>query len=270
MVSFLFWNLNKRPLQDRIARLALAHGIDVLMLAECETPVDVLLEALNQPNGSHYCLPFSEAQKIRILTSFPEASLRAVFDDPGRRLTVRRLIVGKRIDILLAVIHFHSKVNWSAASQDQACGTLAQDIAKAEKQVRHMRTVLVGDFNMNPFEPGVVGANGLHAVMTRAVARAGIRTVGARDYPFFYNPMWGCFGDRTNGPPGTHYYRRAEPVLYFWNIFDQVLLRPDLMDSLRDLQILDAEGDTSLLSLHGLPDKSVGSDHLPILFRLEL
>ena len=48
---------------------------------------------------------------------------------------------------------------------------------------------------MNPFEHGVVAANGLNAVMARKVAARDTRTVLAHEYPFFYNPMWGHFGD---------------------------------------------------------------------------
>ncbi len=125
---------------------------------------------------------------------------------------------------------------------------------------------------MNPFESGVVGAAGLHAVMTKQIASKGRRTVSGKQYPFFYNPMWSCFGDRTAGPPGTYYYDRAEHVCYFWNVFDQVLLRPELLDRFpsEELRILTEDGDRSLLSASGLPDKAAGSDHLPVLFKLDL
>jgi hypothetical protein len=107
-VSFLFWNLNKRPVQEVVATLTLEHGVDVLMLAESEIAPGEMLRTLNRPKGTRYCFPFSEAEKISIFTRFPARSLVAVFDDPARRLTVRRLIVGERTDILLAVVHFHS------------------------------------------------------------------------------------------------------------------------------------------------------------------
>ena len=146
---------------------------------------------------------------------------------------------------------------------------LAEDVIQREKERRHRRTVLVGDFNMNPFDKGIVAAGGLHAVMTRDIARKDERMVAARSYPFLYNPMWGCFGDRTEGPPGSHYFL-GKHVSYFWNLYDQVMLRPALMDSLRELRILVAEEQTSLLNAQGYPNPTVGSDHLPILFRLEL
>lgn len=123
---------------------------------------------------------------------------------------------------------------------------------------------------MNPFEAGIVGAIGLHAVMSQSIARKGSRKIQGTDYPFFYNPMWGHFGDRNAGPDGTYYYQRAEQVNYFWNIFDQVLIRPELIDVFAkdELQILDHDGVESLVTPQNIPDSVNSSDHLPILFRL--
>lgn len=125
---------------------------------------------------------------------------------------------------------------------------------------------------MNPFEEGVFAAAGLNAVMTKEVARRVARTIQGRRYSFFYNPMWGHFGDRTEGPPGTYYYDRAEHATLFWHMFDQVLLRPDVIDLFCDqeLRILTDDGDISFLSTNGLPNATTASDHLPILFSLDL
>jgi len=120
---------------------------------------------------------------------------------------------------------------------------------------------------MNPFDTGVVAANGLHGVMTRNIAKEQTRTVANRDYPFFFNPMWSFLGERESGPPGTNFYRKSVHVVYFWNMLDQVLVRPDLMDSLIELRTLDQINGGSLLDAAGKP---AVSDHLPLLFRLRL
>jgi hypothetical protein len=139
-----------------------------------------------------------------------------------------------------------------------------------EEKVGHTRTLLVGDLNMNPFDPGVSGAQGFHAVMSRRVAQRGSRTVRGKRYPLFYNPMWGLLGDRSVGPCGTYFLHSSKPNNYFWNMYDQVLLRPALADRLAELRILDSDGENSLLTRNGLPDKQQASDHLPLLFRLDL
>jgi endonuclease/exonuclease/phosphatase family metal-dependent hydrolase len=270
MASFLFWNLNQKALQARVARLAQQLQVDVVMLAECNLPPAEVLHALNESGTNSYCFPFSQAEKICIFTRFSPSSMTAVFDDPARRLTVRRLRVGNHPDVLLAVVHFHSKVNWSEHDQLGEATYLARDLRRLEDENGHQRTILVGDLNMHPFDKAVVSAHGLHGVMTRQLAARGQRTVARRDYPFFYNPMWGCFGDRTAGPAGSHYYPGSAPVTYYWNVFDQVLLRPSLMDRLHELRILDNDGTAPLLQPSGLPDTDAGSDHLPLFFELNL
>jgi len=146
---------------------------------------------------------------------------------------------------------------------------LVADIRALEQQEGHERTIIVGDLNVNPFETPVAWAGGLHGIMDRRVVERETREVRGREYSMFYNPMWGFFGDRTPGPSGTYYRTSSESVNYFWNTYDQVLLRPTLTTHLSDLRVLDADGADSLLTPSGLPDAVSGSDHLPLLFRLD-
>jgi len=92
-------------------------------------------------------------------------------------------------------------------------------------------------------------------------------------YRFFYNPMWTLLGDRSNDSSGSYYYDSGAPVNYFWNIFDQVLLRPELLARFvpeRDIQILKSVNGTRLTNEpDGRPNARI-SDHLPILLNLDL
>ncbi len=174
-----------------------------------------------------------------------------------------------RDPVLLAAVHLPSKLHWTAESQAFECAELARQIDLAEQKAGHRQTVLVGDFNINPFEAGVAG--GLHSVMSRQVASRGTRTVQGREYPLFYNPMWCHFGDASSHTAGSYFYDAGEHVNHYWNMFDQVLLRPELssrFDSAR-LNILKAIGSLSLVRPDGRPNQQVGSDHLPLLFELE-
>ena len=42
--------------------------------------------------------------------------------------------------------------------------------------------------------------------------------------------MWSLYGDLYHEPVGTYYYKNAELVNYQWNIFDQILMRPKLIN----------------------------------------
>ncbi len=261
-LTFFFWNLNRRSLGSELRQVTDEHEVDIVLLAE-----NALTDAKLQAALPRFSEPETYAEKISIYTRGDPARIVPVFDDPARRLTIRRLTFRDRPDILLAAVHFYDKRNWSDAEQLTEATVLAGDICKAEDQVGHRRTILVGDLNMNPFDKAVVASSGIHGMMTRELARRGTRTVAAREYRFFYNPMWSLLGERAGGPPGTHFHSRSTPIAYFWHMLDQVLVRPDLMDNLKDVRILDSIAGKPIVSKDGRPR---ASDHLPILFRIEL
>ena len=281
MLSILFWNVmgnqtltweaRSSALSTHIARIMSAFGVDVLLLAESGFEPPEVVDALNGGKPGAFCHPTSNSRRIQLFSRLAASSVVDQFNDSSDgRLTIRRLTTPSNGEILLAALHFQSQIVWTAEEQALQATVVQQDIAETEDVVGHQRTVLVGDLNMNPFDLGVVGAQALNAVMTCELARSEERTVAGRPYRFFYNPMWGFFGDRTPGPPGTYFCSASSPRSYYWNVFDQVLLRPGLMDFLAELRILDGYGRESLLTERGRPRSSDVSDRLPVLFRLNL
>jgi len=229
------------------------------------------LNAANRAGrGNWHHAPGRGCERVEVFTRFPSGSADPVYETD--RLTIRHLRPPGLTDVLLAVVHFPSKRHWDDASQMLECVPLSQAIRFQEQRMGHSRSVLVGDLNMSPFENGVVSAPGLHGVMSRRIAAKGSRRVGSHDYPFFYNPMWNLMGDEPPGPPGTYYYAAGIPRAFFWHMFDQVLVRPELLDSFdaRNLQVLESVDHTPLLNAAGLPDTERASDHLPLLFQLDL
>ena len=269
MTSFLFWNLQKKDLSIQIANLAICHSIDIIMLAECAYPQSIL-QALNQDILAYEHSPGIRCKNIQIFVKFSRNLIKPVFETD--RLTIRSLELPQKHKILLAVIHFQSKLYWSDSEQEQKCVLLATDIIQAEKNAGHSNTIFVGDLNMNPFETGVISAFGLHGVMSKQIALKQKRCVAGQDYPYFYNPMWNLLGDIPE-PPGTYYYSSGgRPNVYFWNIFDQVLVRPSLVQHFEDasLKILTSDGNSNFLNKSSVPDKKRFSDHLPIFFKMNL
>ena len=130
---------------------------------------------------------------------------------------------------------------------------------------------MIGDLNAHPFQEGVYSADGLHAIMTRERAMKRQRVVGGNTYRYFYNPMWQFFGETPAGPPGTHYWSGSGTnAALFWYMLDQVLVRPVLLQHLPPdgVQIITHDGTISLARPHQKPNPDVGSDHFPILVRL--
>jgi hypothetical protein len=275
MLSFLFWNLTGTGSNDRAAamkmrvgRIANHFNVDIFLFAESKFAPDELATQLSNADAGKYWHSASESDRIQIFTRLAAESLRPQFDNVDGRLTMRRISTGPQ-ELLLAVVHLRSQLHQSEDAAAFQAIPVRDDIANEEESLDNYNTIVVGDLNMNPFSHGMVASEVFHSAMTKAIAEAGDRVVAGRRYRYFYNPMWGNFGDRSPGPPGTYFYSASSAVEYHWHIFDQVLLRPALMNALRDLRILDSDGDETLLDQHGRPDKKTASDHLPILFRLE-
>jgi hypothetical protein len=122
---------------------------------------------------------------------------------------------------------------------------------------------------MNPFEPAIVHAQGLHAMPTKAIASKRQRSIRKRKYPFFYNPMWGFLGDRHSEPPGTHYYRSGF-VSYDWQLYDQVMFRAEALPWFGGkVEILTEINGTTLAKKSGRPNRRIGSDHFPVFFQIQ-
>jgi hypothetical protein len=282
MITFLFWNLYGRQkkkqvarmeaLRASVARLTVRHGIDVILLAECEIAEGDIIQTLNAAGVGTYHRPASRSRRIQLFSRLPQEVWTDAFDDPTtNRLTMQWLKVGSPPGILLAGIHFPDRMSVSpGAAQLDVAQDIATDIRRIEDTLGRRRTVLVGDLNMNPFEDGMAARKSLHAVMSRNLAATIHKRKDRADYPCFYNPMWAYFGDYAGGPPGTYYYSNKDANNRFWNIYDQVLVRPELVDSLSHVEILDGDGESTFVTKRGVPRKAVFSDHLPLLFRLNL
>ncbi len=279
MTSFLFWNLMGRDqeswparvptLLGHLSRMAATFDVDVFLFAESGFEPAQIVDALNQAKVGKFRYPASRSARIQLVTRLPRKAIVDQFNDRADgRLTIRRLVTKTGTEVLLAATHFQSQLNWTRDAQAQQATVLRETIAQVEDDVGHQRTLLVGDLNMDPFDLGLVGAQCLNAAMDRQTARVGERIVAGRAYRFFYNPMWGQFGDRTPGPAGTYYHGTSRPDAPSWHLFDQVLLRPGLMDQLKRLEVVAHDGQETLLTDRGHPRYSQASDHLPLFFEL--
>lgn len=268
MLRFFFWNIQKQPLEEEVAKVVVERHIDFILLAECTDPAHVLrrLHQAGLKNFNYHVNPTQAAVEI-----FSQLSLDRVIplgDHSG--LTFRRVLPVIGQEVLLVGAHLPSKLHMSESNHMMLCTRIASRIQEYESLVGHSRTLLVGDLNMNPFEVGLVAANGLHAASSRVVAKKNARTVQGESFRLFYNPMWSHLGDNNGRPAGTYYHDRSQFVEYFWHTLDQVLVRPDLVDEFaaNELEIITRIGDRTLLDDRGRPDRKQFSDHLPISFLL--
>lgn len=285
----LFWNVNKQPLTENIARLVGGYGVQIVLLAESaylDAP-ELLLDRLNAP-------PFtlSGDRRFTHITRGPVSPRVQVFARGPRsrwrplkvrsRYTIWRVTTESGNTLLLTAAHFPSVREEQGDEQRKTAVDLREDMDAVERfytnESRGVKgfggapLVIVGDLNANPFDAGIAGIYGLNATQRRAVAGEGVRELDGRFYPFLYNPMWQFYGARENAVPGTYYRRLSRPICYDWFILDQVLIRPVLMPLMDDtsVKILTSDGVVSLVGGNDFLLQRGLSDHLPLVFTLRI
>ncbi len=287
-VSFLFWNLRgeqKTTLSRRqpnllrsIGRLA-GKPVDVFVLAECPIDPSLIMSSLNEKARKKFSRIPSFSQRIAFFSHIKEDDwIDRYYDGINDRITAQEFLLGPPPGLLVVGAHLDAPTFQSLDDRAEKARALASEIKLIERDVGHSRTILVGDLNMNPYDPGLIQPSALHAAITRQLAISVQKLKVRKGYSSFYNPMWSCFGESryTEGqtikskPPGTYLFPNTEaPTNLFWNIYDQVLLRPEIMDYLTSVEILDSDGQDSLVTKGGRPKVRTHSDHLPIYFVIE-
>lgn len=265
-MKLLFWNLKQKPLVQEVKWLCDAYDIDILILAENTLKDTDLLLALNQNSGRTFIASSNFSRKISFYTRLHD--FESIHDDQWG--AIRKLIHPLGVEVLLIAVHIPSKMYADPYHQLAVAGKIADEIDRREQQRGHTRTVVIGDFNMNPFEAGLVSSEGFHGVMDKRIAQKQTRKVLRQQKKFFYNPMWSRLGDDSEGSAGTYYYNSSAPVNYYWHTFDQVLIRPALLPCFdqSNLRIIDKIDRINLIKNGKISNQT--SDHLPIMIELML
>jgi hypothetical protein len=265
-VNFVFWNVGKKPLESEITQLAVETKPDFLVLAEYEGDQAKLLKQINDNYPHLYAIPSIGCQRITIFSSFSPGHIHHKREQA--RFTIKELLNPGDIPLLLGMVHLPSKLRSNDIDQLSYAMTLRNEIEQAEKEAGHRNTLVFGDFNMNPFDYGMLFAGGMHAISCLTTAKRESRIVHGQEKSFFYNPSWNLLGDFTE-TPGTYFHKSPQTLALYWNTLDQVILRPSLARYLKpkSLSIIHKLRLGSLISPKGQPS---ASDHLPIKFSLDM
>lgn len=180
-------------------------------------------------------------------------------------------IIEQDSTMLLVAVHLPSLTNAERDDLNMYSCQISREIEQYEDAIGIERTVVIGDFNMNPFDNGMVSADSFNAVMCPEIAKKKYRIVLFDKKKFYYNPMWSLMGDSNYIAKGTYFYGKS-PKSYYWYTYDQVIIRPDLIANfnMKELKIVHSINDQNLLTEKGIPNSKQFSDHLPLKFEINM
>lgn len=261
-MKYLFWNTyQNKDINDILCELIIENDISMVLLAEYVADANELVEKLTSQNTEmrEYV---SCSERIRMFGKVENVEGRLDTDH-----SVIRIINNKDI---LCCVHLNSKIySGHEGHREILIERIIRDIYDVEQELDTENTIIVGDFNTNPYDSCLVDARYFHGLPVYEEAKKKTRTIAGKEFYMFYNPMWNLLGD-FNQPYGTYYHSGNDTVNTYWNIYDQVIIRPALRERFvkESLMIIKETKTRFLLDHKGHPNKRI-SDHLPIIFEIK-
>lgn len=262
-MKVLFWNTQKNAdINSTICELVAENNASIVVLAEYVANVNDLLSSLLLQYGIKMQRYGSCCERITIIGAVSNVEVR--FDSDH---TTIQIINEKDI---LCCTHLNSKIySDHEAQREILIEQLMREICAIEKDLGSENTMIVGDFNVNPYDSSCIDARYFHSLPIYEETKRRTRKVAGNEYAMFYNPMWRFLGDSAQ-PYGTYYHNNSGSINTYWNLYDQVIIRPALRERFIDdsLKIITETQSKYLLDSNGHPDKTI-SDHFPIIFEIQ-
>ena len=159
MLSFLFWNVHRKPLTEFVGELVRRHSVDVLLLVEYPDSNESLLMSL-QLFGDFS--PIETPGQLRCFTIL----------DPLCFVPQRPPVVDERSaywavsppglpSFNLGIVHGQGIRYRSQDYRTRSLGLVAKNVEFVEMLEGHQRSALFGDFNANPFDKAMTTFDGL-------------------------------------------------------------------------------------------------------------
>ncbi|HHT7166506.1 TPA: endonuclease/exonuclease/phosphatase family protein [Bacillus cereus] len=260
-MNCLFWNVNNCKLNNHIVDIVIENNINILALAEYEDDKDELKRSFIAKGYNIFELE-NLGTRVIVFTTIQPGSIERIIDK--KHYTLFRVNYAGAGKVMFGFVHIFSKMMKDENDYYTKMGKMVEVIERKELENGSDYTIIAGDFNMNPFEKGMLAGGALHSFPTILEAHKKKRKLDDEEYKMFYNPMWKFLG--SSDLPGTYFTTPTHTYGLYWNLFDQVIYRPCLIDTVENVQIMTKIGDTNLIND---TFKIMVSDHLPIYFELK-
>ncbi len=260
-MNILFWNLKGNNLHEHIKRCLIENNVNVAVFAEYKG-MDFRLLSRELNDTYQYIEPNGGCDKIAMFVS---TSVNAVIKREQSRYALYLIKINEQ-QYIFAGVHLQDRHSTDTAVRIETIGRLMNDIKNLEQSSNCNNTIIIGDFNANPYDDELLQMNAFHAVPFKEVIRKSeSRTVDGVSYRRLYNPVI-HFLSEDGQNYGSFYYPQGSktPV---WHCLDQILLSKALIDTVHSLRYIKKIDEVSLIKKFK-PNSDI-SDHLPLLAELK-
>ncbi len=262
-MKYIFWNVQKiKNANAYLQKLIEFYRPDIIGVAEYTSMGQNLVDELKNTGAEYTYVPRIGS---RVDVFYKSGSIQITHCGESTYFSVK-VITNMNYKQILAVVHMPSKQHKREYDDIEILRDLLDEIEKVKQGRKIKHVVIMGDFNMNPFESPMIAASALQAIPCGEIAKREFREYRRKKREFYYNPMWNFLGDEKR-PMGSFYYNSPGNEALYWNTFDQFVVSPSLVDEIQkdSIQFLNRFGSVVLENRNGKPKVS---DHFPLYFEI--
>lgn len=259
-MKILFWNLKGNDILEYIKECVLEYDIDIAVFSEY-TSVDFESLECKLEKEYRYIPNMGGCKKVAL---FVKSSIEVAVKREQARYALYSVEYNNK-NYILAAIHLQDRWTTDTQVRIMTIGRLVNDIKNLEESEHCKNTIIIGDFNANPFDDELLQVNAFNAVLYKDIINSSeTKKVGEERFRRFYNPIIHFLSEDTK-MYGSHYNtnKSNSPI---WHCLDQVLVSKKLVESVNELKYIRNIGSKSLLN-RKKPNASI-SDHLPLYVQI--
>lgn len=262
MLNILFWNLKRNSIEEYIAKCIIENNVTIAAFSEYEGIDFIKLEML-LANQYYFVKPVRKDIKIKVIILI-KTSLTVSIAREEKRYSIYNVDTVLN-HYILAVVHLEDRRNNNTHDRMDTIKKLIQHIEEKEKTFECKNTIIIGDFNANPYDEELLSIFAFNSVLFKSIIKKSeIRKRNLESYKRFYNPILNYISE--NNEMYGSFYCNTDTSTPYWHCLDQILLRKDLIDFLCDLRYIKRIDDANLIK--DLAPNSEISDHLPLFVKL--
>ncbi|CBK75291.1 Endonuclease/Exonuclease/phosphatase family [Butyrivibrio fibrisolvens 16/4] len=192
------------------------------------------------------------------------AGINVTSIQPQRRYTIYTVDTNVN-KYIVAALHLEDRRNYKTAERIHTIQTIVPDIEKNELCNDSDNTIVIGDFNANPYDEEMLSKFGFNAVLFKSlIINEEYTNPNSNRIRRFYNPILHYLSEETE--MYGSFYTEQNYMTSYWHCLDQVLVRRKLANNIAGLQYLKSINNIDLIK--GKRPNNDISDHLPLLVNI--
>lgn len=257
MLNILFWNLKRNAIEDYIIDCIAENNIDIAVFSEFDgIDFGKIQKSLGKMYG--HILTVQDDRKVTLIA---KTTFHVTVVQQQNRYNIYHVKTAVR-DYLLAAVHLEDRRNYKSAERIETIKRLIADIEKTEELFKCSNTIVIGDFNANPYDEELLSKFAFNSVLFKAIIeKSELTNPNSLKRKRFYNPILHYISEDTE--MYGSFYHEKEYLTSYWYCLDQVLVRKGLINNINQMKYLKRINTKNLLE-NTIPNGKI-SDHLPLL-----